>query len=106
MFRVVLQFTADRADVAKAQALTLAPGRLAWESMEPLRGLLDGPDAWRVGAVAASWRRCTARAVVTGPRETTAWVRFEVPVARIVAAAPEAKREAIRAAFAPKPAPK
>ena len=44
--------------------------------------------------------------MVASRGETTAWALFEVPVARIVAAAPEAKRDAVRAIFAPKPPPK
>ncbi len=103
---VVLWFSANRPDVAKAQLITLASGHLAGKIVEPLRDLLGGEGAWKVGNAGASWRRCTARALVTGRGETTAWARFEVPVARILAAAPEAKREAVRAIFAPKPSPK
>ncbi len=103
---VVLRFSANRADVAKAQLSTLAALHVASKIVAPLRAPLGGTEAWNVGSVAATWRRCTARAVVTTRGETTAWALFEVPVARIVAAAPEAKRDAVRAIFGPKPAPK
>jgi|GEM_PF-6355170 len=103
---VVLWFSANREDVAKAELITLAAVHLAGKIVKPLRDLLGGPSAWDVGTAAATWRRCTARAVVTGRGETTAWARYEVPLARIVAAAPEAKRDAVRAIFGPKPAPK
>lgn len=103
---VVLWFASNRAEVAKAQLTTLAAGHLAGKIVEPLRELLGGQGAWNVGTAAATWRRCTARALVTTRGETTAWARFEVPLARILAAAPEAKREAVRAIFTPKPSPK
>lgn len=103
---VVLRFSANRADVAKAQLIVLASAHVFGKIVEPLRAPLGLDDAWSVGSAATTWRRCTARAVVTGRGETTAWARFEVPLSRIVAAAPEAKREAVRAAFAPKPPPK
>lgn len=103
---VVLQFSANRADVAKAELITLAAGRVAWKIVEPLRDVLGSEAAAHVGSVAATWRTCKARAVVANRGETTAWALFEVPLARIVAAAPEAKRDAVRAIFAPKPPPK
>lgn len=103
---VVISFSAKRADVAKAQLTALGSSHVFGKLVESLRGPLGLDDAWSIGTVAATWRRCTARAVVTGRGESTAWARFEVPLARIVAAAPEAKREAVRAAFAPKPPPK
>jgi len=103
---VVLRFSANRADVAKAELITLASVHVASKIVDPLRPLIGATEAWNVGTVAATWRRCTARALVASRGETTAWARFEVPLARIVATAPEAKRDAVRAIFAPKPPPK
>ncbi|MCC7139825.1 MAG: hypothetical protein IT460_15485 [Planctomycetes bacterium] len=98
-----LEVSAEREDVAKAQATTLAAERVAWSIADPLRRTLGADVAWDVGRRAASWRRATARGTARSEGRPTTWTRFEVPVARILAAVPEEKRDAARDALSPKP---
>lgn len=98
-----LEVSAEREDVAKAQATTLAAERVAWSIAEPLRRTLGADVAWEVGRRAASWRRAIARGTARSEGRPTTWTRFEVPVARILAAVPEEKRDAARDALSPKP---
>ena len=104
---VVLAFQPDRVDVARAEAAALGPSRVASDVMVRLRTLLGPEEAWRVGDAAATWRRCVARAFATGDDERVrAWEHWVVPLDRILAAVPEARRKAARGILAPPPPPK
>ena len=102
LWTVTVEESADRADVARAQSVALSEERVAWSIVEPLRALLGGKDAWEVGHRAATWRRCTHRASSTTGDRPPAWARFEIPMARILAAVPAAQRDAARAILVPK----
>lgn len=104
---VVLTFQPDRIDVARAEAAALGPTRIASDVMVRLRTLLGPEGAWKVGDAAATWRRCVSRAFATGGGERVqAWQHWTVPIDRVLAAVPEARREAARAILAPPPPPK
>ena len=96
--------SADRADVARAQSAALSEERVAWSMAEPLRALLGPEVSWDTGRRAATWRRLTSRASSTTGERPSAWARFEVPMARILAAVPEAHRDAARKILVPSPA--
>ena len=100
---VALHFPADREDVARAQAITLGPERVASAITDRFRDLLGPEAAWEVGWMSATWRRCEARAYATGWSRATAWELWKVPVARILAAVPEARRAAAKVLLTPPP---
>jgi hypothetical protein len=96
--------SADRADVARAQADALSESRVAWSVAAALRKLLGPKASWDVGHRAGTWRRLTHRASSGGGDRPQAWMRFEIPMARLLAAVPEDRREEARKTLLEQPA--
>jgi hypothetical protein len=104
-FPAAFSFSASMEATARAMAIGLARAQIVTQIVERLRGVLEPSDVARVAERAATWARCTARSAYSGVHSSYASVWWDVPIERIVAFVPEAKREAARAALLkPKPA--